>query len=232
MITGKTALFGVVIAVAAGLFGANVVQIHNDSQNVLSNSLTAGSPILGHVEVVKRDSQGNIVAYRQGDNLIVNQGLNCMGAALFRTVILAASTATAQNCGGAGGQGSVIASAFNTVSGFRWIDIGSGTEAVASVITTMTNLGGAFVTASTPFQSGGVILTPIYTTGTATGAGAAVSISATGFTVSGPVTVSEAGLFDNSAGTVNMFARQTFAAITMSTGDTLAVTWTITLAHG
>ena len=72
MITGKTALFGVVIAVAAGLFGANVVQIHNDSQNVLSNSLTAGSPILGHVEVVKRDSQGNIVAYRQGDNLIVN----------------------------------------------------------------------------------------------------------------------------------------------------------------
>ena len=227
MISGKTTLFGVVVAVAAGLFGANIAQIHDDSQKVLSNSLVGGVPILGHVEIVARDSNGNIIAYRQGDNLIVVQGLNCIGQALFRTVAATVSTDPI-NCGGSASAGTLAN--FNTASGFRFIEIGTASTTTA-LMATRTSLVGAVeartlgVPTFTPFGSA--------SSASATGTGPSVTIQGTISITGATQTIQEAGLFDGASGTpANMFARQTFAAITLSTGDTLTVTWTITLAHG
>ncbi len=222
----KTAMFGVVIAVAAGLFGVNIAQINDNSQEVMTNDLVAKSPIYGHITVIEKNLKGNIVAYRQSDNTIVNQGLNCMGVALFR---VAAST-DRDACGGAGSGGTVAA--FNTANGFNWIQIGTAnvapdqTQNALQGATTGTSYEGSTIPALTPAGTG--------TSGTGgVGTGPTVVIAVTGLHPTGSQTIQEAGLFDSAetASTANMFARQTFAAITMGSGDTLAVTWTITLAH-
>ena len=73
------------------------------------------------------------------------------------------------------------------------------------------------------------------TSGVATGVGPQVVIAVTGLAPSAAATIQEAGLFDqpmSGTQTGNIFARQTFAAITMGASDTLSVTWTVTLAHG
>lgn len=236
MINSKTALFGVVIAVVAGVFGANVVQIHDDSQKPLTNSLVAGYSILGHITLVEKDSHGHIVAYRQTDNQIVNPGLNCMALALFRSESFAAdSVSDSDNCGGSLAASATGTQYFNIASGFRFIQIGAGTTGTSAATgvtqnalqTPVTNAG------ATADTIGTVSFTPAGTGNSATFP--VVSVSATGLTVSGTAnTIAEAGLFDNwytGSGTTwpNMFARQTFATITMGSGDTLAVTWTITL---
>ena len=236
MFNGKTALFGMVIAVTAGIFGGNVVQMHDDSQKPLTNGLVSGISILGHITVVKTDSQGHIIAYRQTDNQIVNQGLNCMAIALFATGATATDAAhDGDNCGGT----FVVSTAtnvFNVASGFRIIQIGTsttGTSGEASTGITQNALVGPYTNGATYDQAGTVVFTPAGTGNSTTYP--VVSISATGFSVSGTAnTIGEAGLFDNfytGSGTTwpNMFARQTFSPITMGSGDSLAVTWTITL---
>jgi hypothetical protein len=229
MNSSKTVLFGAVVAVAAGLFGANFAEIYNDNQKVVSNSLTAGAPIFGHVTIVKKDMSGKIVAYIQGDNLIVNMGLNCMGQALFRTVATI-SLSDPDNCGGSASAGTLAN--FNTASGFVFIEIGSGSGTPASTaFATATALGGAREVRTLGTASFNAIGTG--STAQATGAGPTIIVRATISGTQGTETINEAGLFDGGSGApANMFARQTFVGITMAAGDTLTVTWTITLAHG
>jgi hypothetical protein len=71
--------------------------------------------ISGHVTTIHKDAAGNILGYRQTDNIIVNQGENCALKLLFAS---AGGSATGNNvCTGA-----------NT-SGFRYIAIGNTTNA-------------------------------------------------------------------------------------------------------
>ena len=125
----KTAMFGAVIAIAAGLFGANAAQINN-SQQVMTNGLVEGSPIFGHITVAAKNAKGEVYAYRQSDNLILSQGLNCMAYALFRTAATTGTVASDRiSCGGAGTATNTALTAFNTVSGFRWINLGTNNGA-------------------------------------------------------------------------------------------------------
>jgi len=42
-----------------------------------------GAKIFGHLEIVARDADGNIKAYRQTDNLVVTNGLEAAAERLF-----------------------------------------------------------------------------------------------------------------------------------------------------
>ena len=235
MFNKKSTLLGAVIGIAIGLFGANAAQINN-SQQVMTNGLVEGSPIYGHITVVAKNPKGEVYAYRQSDNLITNQGLNCMGVALFRVAATTGTVAADRNaCGGGANTASATGTitAWNSVSGFRFISIGT-----SSVVpdATQTDLLGTFT-----FASANTIAVPTLsdlgsaTTGTAPGIGAIVVVSASNLGVTNTQTIQEVGLMDRLlTGTVtgNMFARQTFAPVAMTPGDTLAVTWQITLAHG
>ena len=254
MFNKKSALFGAVIAVAAGLFGVNIAQINDNSQQIMTNDLAEKSPIYGHVTLVEKDPKGHIIAYRQTDNLIVNQGLNCMGYALFRAAVTTGTVAADTDaCGGSGTATDTVTSAFSTASGFRWIQIGTSTvvpdetqTGLISPATYTTGTGTEVGDTATGWADLSGTLVSITnagtgTSGTSAGIGATIIIEVTNMGVGSAATtgivVGEVGLFDSpysgSAGThVNMFARQTFAPVTMSNGDTLAVTWQITLAHG
>ena len=57
--------------------------------NVPTQALRADGPkALGHIELVLTDAGGNVKAYRQTDNLIVNQGIYATSDKLFGTALV------------------------------------------------------------------------------------------------------------------------------------------------
>lgn len=52
------------------------------------------TPIAGHVTVVHKNAEGEILDYREYDNIIVNEGLNCLTETLFATTNAVCSAAS------------------------------------------------------------------------------------------------------------------------------------------
>jgi len=94
--------------------------------------------------------------------------------------------------------------------------LGSGTTAAAAGQTDLVTLLGSREALDTSTTSGTngekVVYTSSFEAGDATGA------------------ITEAGIFNASAGACDMLCRVTFAVINKSADDTMSVTWTITLA--
>ncbi|CAE6488749.1 conserved exported hypothetical protein [Candidatus Nitrosotenuis uzonensis] len=205
-----TLVLGVALAVVAGLFSSTIfgiTGIKSDAQT----STTATGLITGHVVTTLTDSDGNIKAYRQSDNLIVNNGENCVSKMLF-------------GASGGGSTGSNVCTGAIT-EGFRYIAIGNSSTAVTSADTGL----GAELTAS---GLGAKFSTITWTNSTGSGSGTtAQAVMAATFTNSGSTqAVRESGLFNGTnASTNGMFARQTFSDITMNNGDSLTVQWTINI---
>jgi hypothetical protein len=221
-----TILFGVSLAVVAGLFGSGIFGLTITKADQASLGTTG--LFTGHVITTLTDSDGNIKAYRQSDNLIVNQGENCALKLLFQAV--PASVSAAGNvCTGA-----------NTI-GFRYIEIGnvsatqSGTP--SSPVSTDFRLYGSHNNTGSAGNNPGLLRKEATTitwsnSTSSTSTGAAQVILAATFTNSGASskTVNESGLFNNTAAnfqTDAMFSRQVFSTITMAPSDSLTVQWTI-----
>jgi hypothetical protein len=103
-----TLILGVALAVVAGLFSAaafGLIGTKTDAQT----STTATGLFTGHVTTIHTDAAGNVIGYRQTDNLIVNQGENCALKLLFQAV--------------PGDAGNTVCAGANT-EGFRYIAIG------------------------------------------------------------------------------------------------------------
>jgi len=210
-----TLVLGVSLAVVTGLFGSTIFGTIG-STNLDNTSLGTAGYITGHVTTTLTDAAGNIKEYRQSDNQIVNTGESCVTKLLF---------------GAAGGDtvsSGICTGEFN--SGFRFIGIGNYTTSVNG---TNTKLGNEYLAASVPSLARGVssvtMTNSTGTDGSTTSVGKAV-ISRT-FTCTHcatPQIVAESGLFNSTSVNADpMFARQTFSAITMNTGDSLTVQWTI-----
>jgi hypothetical protein len=168
-----------------------------------ANKLSDNAMFLGHVELVAKDPDGNIKAYRQTDNIVTYVGKNCAAVRIFG----APSNAT---------QGTACGGGVNTMN---WIAVGTGTAAEAATDTNMTAQTGARLQDTTRGLVNGTSVNPY------------VTLQQT-FTP-GAVTIAEAGIFDASSasnGKTHMFAHKTFTGIPMGATDTLTVTWRITLA--
>ena len=215
-----TILLGISLVVITGLFTATVFGVIGSKANTVSG--TSNTMFSGHVTTTLRDSEGNIKAYRQTDNAILNAGENCAAKMLFGAS--AGAVTSTGSCTGA------------ITDGFRYIGIGNYTTNVNG---TNYVLGQEYTTAAGSLgQASG--LTRGVATGTMTN-----STGATGSTSQSTVVLSktfssarsaaqivqESGLFNSTtvAGS-GMFARQTFSAINVGTSDSLTVTWTITFA--
>ncbi|NDB33248.1 MAG: hypothetical protein EB150_09610 [Nitrososphaeria archaeon] len=210
-----TLVLGLSLAVVAGLFASSTI-FGSGFVNKEQTAARASAFITGHVTTIQKDSQGDIIAYRQTDNQIVNQGENCASKLLFSKNITSAG-------------GSVCAGA-NT-QGFRFIQIGNGTTPSFAV-----QVGLASPHNKTSFGNGatlniGEATTVTWTNNTSSTASSAASVvlSKT-FTNGSPnsQTVTESGLFNSTDNNINaMFARQTFSSISLAANDQLTVQWTI-----
>lgn len=173
-----------------------------------ASSLSASPMFLGHLEVVAKDVNGNIKAYRQTDNLVVNTGKSCAAVLIFGV-----PTNSTQSTACAG----VLSSQF------RQIAVGTATASPAAGDTALGIQIGSRATNGTYSLENG--------TAGAVGASAANPVYAIQTTFRPNANIAEAGIFDTASGNPShMFAHQSFTAISLASTDTLTVTWRISLS--
>ena len=198
-----------VIAVAAGLFGAyGMSGAVSQSFNAETSSTAM---MLGHVALTQTDANGNVIKYLQGDNLIVNEGEDCVLSKLFAVTESVGACEAADDS-----QYTVIAIGNGTGGGFDSTDsdedIALGQEFTGQTGLTRT-------TAST------ITLTP------SSGTTAAKAVLSNEFTNNAGATyvIAESGLFNGTGGSGDaMFAKQIFSNnVTLAAGESLTVEWTI-----
>jgi hypothetical protein len=201
------------VAVVAGILGVSTISNNYETGLTTQTNPDVGK-ILGHITLIVKDKEGNIKQYRQTDNIINNDGFNCVATEVF-----GASTATS-TCAFSPGSFKVIGlsatsstMAHNTALSALAEYSNDGLAPVAGTVTVPT-------TASTSSSTtGDVVETQISNTFTDTGATNSVGAAA---------------LQDSATttGSVNLFAAQTFgSAISLNTGDSLTVNWQVSFTQ-
>ena len=208
----KTAIMAMVgVAVLASVI---TFSISSDAENSLPSAADS-TFASGHVTAYLFDADGNVKAYRQTDNVIVNTGLDIIANQVFGNGTITNSTAEGGSSGGTVG----------------YLALGTGgnsaPEAGQTVLTTYLS-GCANLTDGS--NSGTDWEESSDTTGDATNV---VIISNTTFQGSAgctSTTVNEVGLFTALTGTQDgkLFAIQEFSDINVGSSDTLTINWDIT----
>ena len=225
------------IALIAVITAASIGVISVNGFSAIPLATASVSPesgtMMGHVEYIVRDANNNIKSYTQGDNMVVNKGDDCVIGYAFQTTA-------------AGGPDNCTVSA----DGFRFIGIGNMTHTVFANSTTL--VGQSTTVASSGINGLMAVRNDTNTVGTASSDGGTVVIATETpflfFTTTGQIsnatTVTTAGLFDATcsaisstgghctanAGVMNMFSAQQIS-VAVGNGDSLSVTWTITVGN-
>ena len=206
--THNTIALSAFVAVVIGFTGISVFA-DNIAQPELSDMelLAVDSTFYGHLEVVQRTADGDIIAYRQTDNVVTIEGKECAMEILFEGAAIGGSTSCPITSFPANFQTVELISAGTPIAGDT-----QATETTTEVTALGLTIGdGGCVIART---GAGVITCTVTFT-----AGAAVANQ----------DVTGAWLVESATPTT-MFAGNTFTSVTMNDSDTLLVTWTITLS--
>jgi hypothetical protein len=247
------------IAVLSGGLGLSLTEVFDDQKLMTSNAGSTGF-LVGQVIVEARNSDGEIFAYRQSDNEVVDDGEQCILKMLFATNIFGDEATAAEKGRGeytntATNGGSPVdaeyttslthdAACTGTLTG-AWdvIAIGEGTVGGTAVVVDdnavglgieITDRGLARTDASTKTWnngSGGGI------SGACANTACTKIVLKHTFTSTGSATVTESGLFNS---TLNgspaalhngMLAVQTFTGIALTTDDSITIQWTFTVGN-
>ena len=194
---------------AIGMVGINFSDGTFALQTSTPTATSDGGSILGHIEIIHTDTEGNILSYQQTDNAIVNDGRNCTAMLLFGTNTgCRAQTATA-------------------LGKYTVIGVGNGTSLSGS--TSQLLLNGEQTTSGLQRATGTL---GTFTNATATSDPATQRISAVFTWTGGSNTINQAGLFNStSTGTsTSTFALKNFPSqVVMNAGDQLTVNWDISI---
>jgi len=206
------ALFGV--AILSG--GMTYALTSTDSP--MAPSATSTPFVMGHLTVTQYGPDGEIKAYRQTDNAIINIGLNTIALQVFGNETSLTALGAFVNSGTVKGMaigdaqsGGVVATATD-VSGYI-----TGCENQ-----TLRDRGSNLFGWSESTQSTGTTLVHIFTNTTFLGTNCVSS------------TVNNAGLFTSQSGTGNsaadpgvLFAKQSFGNINFQSADSLTINWDV-----
>jgi len=208
----KLALSAIMI-VAIGLTGANFVTGSEMTEQEKINAYVDSSPIYGHITIIHSDPDGNILSYAQTDNLIANNGKDCMAEMIFGNSDTACESATNTS--------------FNTIALFNGQSFPATMNATTALdanhlLTVDSVVSGLTISVADTVSQSAAASGTGYTDGT----GGDTDIAKL-FTALATGTVDGAGLFNDSEDAV--LAGQNFGSVTMNNLDTLQVTWTITL---
>ena len=243
------------IAVLSGGLGLSLTEVFDDQKLMTSNAGSTGF-LVGQVIVEARNSDGEIIAYRQSDNEVVDDGEQCILKMLFATNIFGDEAAADQKGRGeytntATNGGSPVDAEYTTslthdaactgaLTG-AWDVIAIGEGALGSTAVTVddnavglgieiTDVGLARTDASTKTWNNG--------SGTCAANTACTKIVLKHtFTSTGTVTVTESGLFNSTlngsdaAMNNGMLAVQTFTGIALTADDSITIQWTFTVGN-
>ena len=201
-----------IVGVASGLVGYTFSTSENVSP---ATSLATSGIISGHLAVEVRDSEGNIKAYRQTDNVITTTGENCALRALFSPATLATTSGTGVCVGG-------------LTAGFTFIQVGTGSGTEQS---TDVDLFTPLATTNFVVAPATTITWTNSTTNTGSTNAAKILLEKT-YISDTSATVTEAGLFNSTdTNTSGMFAHKLFTSVPVNTNDQLTVEWTINIGN-
>ncbi len=215
--TTMTALVAA-LAVTSGGLGLSLTGVFEDD-NIITASNTANGLMMGHLTVEAHDELGELIAYRQSDNEVVDDGEQCILKMLFAT------TGTSQ--AGRGEYTSTGACTGALTNAWDTIAIGTDTTAVDDGHVLLLN-----ETSSSSGLERGIATTKTWTNGS--GSTATKIVLSKTFTNDSPRahTIAESGLFNSTTNDANgMLARQTFTGVALSNGDSITITWTFTVGN-
>ena len=222
----KTTIIGLVAAVAvlSGAMGLSVTGAFSDPKLMTSNAATGF--LIGHVEIEATNANGELFAYRQSDNAVVDDGEQCILKMLF-------ATSGGLTAGTTAGRGEYATTDFSQqaeackgalTGAWDIIAIGEGTTTPADTdVKLQTEYVGTGLdrsAATTKTWTNGTSATPTK-----------IEVKNT-FTSTGTAVIRESGLFNSTtvAGS-GMLAHQTFTAVSLTSGDSITVTWTFTVGN-
>ena len=180
--------------------------------------------MMGHITVEAYNEAGDMIAYRQTDNEVVNTGEQCILKMLFKE---------GTNRGGVGTTACV--GALTT----PWNIIGIGTNNDSGIYATgasnankeiQVRLGNE--TSTTTGLDRAEATTQTWTNGTST-ATTKIVLAKTFTMESGRThSIGESGLFNSTTiAASGLLARQTFSDVALTDGDSITVTWTFTVGN-
>ena len=247
----KTTIIGLVaaIAVLSGAMGLSVTS-GGFSDAKIAQYTPATGMLMGQVMIEAHDENGEMIAYRLGDNEVVDGGEQCILRMLFGTAAdgtggPSTSTGIAGNtvCTGAlTGAWNVIAIGVG-VTGHNTGDAATGLSntSIADVYSGLeiecnanANSGGVGADAKSCAAQAGLVraiaTTKTWQNGTADTE--TQIVLAKTFTSLASATITESGLFNSTTiGSGGMLSHRTFSAVTLADGDSITVTWTFTVGN-
>ena len=220
------------LAVTSGGLGLSLTGVF-DNDGVIAQSNTATGLMMGHLTVEAHDEMGDLIAYRQTDNEVVDDGEQCILKMLFATT---SNVANSDGRGeytstGAGGCTGALTGAWDVIAIGTDNDNGNyATGTAAATVDTLVLLGNE--TSTSVGLERGTATTKTWTNGT--GATTTKLVLSKTFTSDSPRAhaIGESGLFNGTAVDTNgMLARQTFTDVSLSDGDSITITWTFTVGN-
>ena len=230
----KTTIVGLVaaIAVLSGAMGLSVTGAFSDPK-IAQSTIPATGFLMGAVTIEAFNEDGELIAYRLGDNEVVDGGEQCILKMLFAS--------SAQTNAGRGEYASTDVCTGVLTGAWDVIAIGVGTVAIANdaahdlysglevECNTLINVG-TTTCAADPLLNRGIATTKTWTNGTG-GTDTKIVLAKT-FTSGTVASITESGLFNSTAvGSGGMLSHKTFSAVSLTSGDSITVTWTFTVGN-
>ena len=201
------------LGMIGGMFGLFVSGVF-DEESISATYAPATGMLMGHAIIEAHDSQGNLIAYRETDNEVVDRGEQCVLKMLF-------------GASGPAAAGTTVCTGATTAP---WSVIAIGTDSTSTDADLKTGLLNE--TSTVGGLTRGWATTQTWQNGTGSTA-TQITLSKT-FTNSGSShTITESGLFNGTNGSSQsgMLARQTFSGVTLANGDSITVTWTFSVGN-
>ena len=207
------------LAVLSGAMGMTMTGAFSDQEIMtVSNKNVAVGLMTGHLEIEAHRPNGELFAYRQFDNAVVDDGEQCILKLLFATTGHSQAGRGEYTSSGGGACTGALTGAWDVIA------IGTGTDAAAE---TDVKLG-------TEIAANGIArgVATEKTWGNLTAGIPQIVMKKTFTATGGSTAVTESGLFNHT--TVDgsgMLARNTFSAVTLTNGDSITITWTFKVGN-
>ena len=218
------------LAVLSGAMGMSMTGVFSDQGIMTASTGNASTGMLiGHVAIEGRHADGELFAYRQLDNAVVDDGEQCILKLLFAT--------TGQSNAGRGEYTSLGNGACTGALTGAWhvIGIGTTTTAADDVDIKLGNETSGILSNYTDGVEGlerGVATTKTWTNGSGS-TETKIALSKTFTNLSGVThTIAESGLFNSTtvAGS-GMLAHKEFTGVALATNDSITITWTFIVGN-
>jgi len=210
------------LAILSGAMGMSMTGAFSDQIMMTAATKNVAVGLMtGHLEIEARHANGELYAYRQTDNEVVDDGEQCILKMLFATTGTSNAGRGEYTSTGVGACTGALTSAWDVIA------IGTTTTSAAD-----TNVKLGNETATSDGLHRGVATAKTWSNGTGTGA-TQIELSKT-FTSASPRAhaIAESGLFNSTTVNANgMLAHKAFSAVTLANGDSITITWTFRVGN-